>query len=146
MAMDVNVALLSDVYESAQMGLDAAEVILKQARDEEFRRDLAQQMDEYRRIQGQVLEEMRVRGFSDEPENPLASAGLIASVKLATLSPRHRTPQHLAGMIIEGSTMGMVEMARAQREHAQAEPEVAQLSQQLEIAEEDNIHRMKRHL
>ena len=59
---------------------------------------------------------------------------------------KDKTPSHLAGMMIQGNTMGVIDMTKSLRENQAADPPVLALAQDLLSMQKGNIEEMKPYL
>ena len=137
--------LLSYIYQNADMGVDGILKVLETASGEKLRGALQSQLSEYDQIRREAMQLLRERG--SEPESPSAVAKMTAKVTATVNTMRDSSPQSIAEMMIQGSTMGTVEMTRRLHQLSdQSDPELVSLGRQLLQTEEQNIQQMKRFL
>ena len=58
----------------------------------------------------------------------------------------NKTPSHIAAMIIQGSTMGIVDVTKRLKEYKEANKDISDLANQLLVFEQQNIEEMKKFL
>ena len=56
------------------------------------------------------------------------------------------TPSHIAEMLIQGSTMGIVDVTKKLKEYKEADRDISALAKRLLIFEQQNVEEMKKYL
>jgi len=141
--MDNNKKLLRDIYQNAAMGLSTLKRMIKRCEDENFRKAMADQFAEYHEIHVKAQELMSAHGLQPQAKSPvegLAFPALYLNLKV------DKTSSHMAEMIMQGSLMGIIDIARAIRENPAAEDEVRILAKKLLATEERNLRNMQEYL
>ena len=106
---------------------------------------LDSQLREYRTIAARAQALARRQGKQLKGPNPAAKAMSSAMLRAKTTADPSTT--RLAELMIQGSTMGTVQMTRRLHQYAgYVDPEVKSLGQRLLHTEEKNIQDMKRYL
>ena len=59
---------------------------------------------------------------------------------------KDKSPSHLAGMMVQGNTMGVIDMTKALRQNANADAPVLSLGERLLQMQRDNVEEMKTYL
>ncbi len=136
--------LLADIYRNAEMGRDGLYFVLRRTDDTAFRKLVATQLTEYQSIMDEAEDKLHAAGYSPTGNSTMAK-------KMVRMTARHKTaqdnsPSALADMLIQGSTMGVIKIAR-QISHSRAPGEdTLQLAEKLQKTEENNIHQLKQYL
>lgn len=133
--------LLSSILKTAQMGKTGLNSVLRASMRPTLRRALESQLQEYDEIEGQAQAIAAQRGW-DLPElDPGAKvmATLMARARLAGGS----TDSRIAGMLIQGSTRGMVKGLKMQHQFSKKDAQIFSLSQKLLDTETANIRQMQ---
>lgn len=138
------VRLLKEVYHNSKTAVDAIGTLLTKTGAMDFAADLQQQVEEYRAIAEEAAEQLR--GFRELPEESsvFSKLGMWAGVQMSTLV--NKSTDHMAEIMINGSTMGVIEMTK----YLNANPDVSsfaqQLAQRLVAVEQRNIDMMRQYL
>lgn len=140
---DVNFELLEEVIYGAQMGLSACQTLLTKTRDADMLGSLNAQIEQYSAVKSDAENEMRSRGYKTET-CAVGEMGLKLGVHMNTLIDS--SPSHIAEMLIEGSTMGVIDITRAQNRFTGADENVAGIAQRLCDIERGNIEAMEKRL
>lgn len=139
--MDHNAKLLQSIYENAAMGKEALGGLIKRCEDANFRQAMAEQFAEYHETQEEV--EKLLKAVYLEPRRPF----LLALRKHMDINLSiDRTSTHMAEMLMHGSLMGIVDIARERREHTAASEEAQDLARKLLSTEENNLRRLQKFL
>lgn len=112
--------------------------------DQALKDDLEPQLEEYRRmcIASEALlsaQKADVKGV-----NPMAKASAYLKMNANTMA--NKSPSHISEMLIEGSTMGIVDITKKLNEYKGADAGVMALGKALLKQEQNNIERLKKHL
>jgi len=89
---------------------------------------------------GYLIEEY----ITQHPEIARLNASTVNTVRVYTLIDK--TSSHMAEMLIQGSSMGMIDNTKTLNTHKNLSPQVAKLTQRLNQIEENNVQAMKRYL
>lgn len=138
--------LLEEVYKNTKMASEAITSLLSKVEDGNFRQDLTSQLTGY---QGYSLEATRLlldRGRMPEDLKFFEKLPAVAGLQWNTA--RDRSVSKLSELMINGSTMGIIEMRRALRQANEGScgQEAVQLGDRVIRFEEDNIERLKTYL
>ena len=140
---DVNFELLEEVIYGAKMGMSACQTLLTKTRDADILGSLNAQIEQYGAVKTDAENEMRTRGYKADT-CCVGETGMKLGVHMNTLIDS--SPSHIAEMLIEGSTMGVIDITRAQNRFAGADENVAGLAQRLCDIERGNIDAMEKRL
>ncbi|MEA5060323.1 MAG: hypothetical protein EOM66_10740 [Clostridia bacterium] len=139
--MDHNTKLLQSIYENATMGKISLGRLIKRCEDANFRQVMADQFAEYHEIQDEV--EKLFKSTYLEPKQPILTP-LKKHICLNLAIDRSST--HMAEMLMHGSLLGIVDIARERRECNAASEESRELATRLLITEENNLRRLQKFL
>ena len=142
--MDQNLELLNDVYENAEMGRDTIKRLIKITEDDEFRKTMAYQFAEYQSVMDEARRIFISVGQSPRGIKGIAKSSVNASIAINTAIDK--TSTHLAEMIMQGCTMGIIDMIKSIKHNPDASEEVRTLAEKLLATEENNMNIMKEHL
>jgi hypothetical protein len=130
--MDANSELLTYIHKNAEMGKDTISHLMTVTNDIGFKTMLQSQFKEYNMV-------------NNISEKKLTKATSYLSINLNTLV--NKTPSHLSEMIIQGSTMGVIDITKKINEYQlTADKDVMELATDLLSIEQRNIDECKKYL
>ena len=135
---DRSIECLNKIYQGAQMGCESISLLTEKVTDAQLLNDLHEQHDQYAKISCQASQELSQR------KGPLAQANLWSGVQLNTLMDK--SANHIAEIMINGNTMGLIETTRTMKQYSDVQPEIQSLGQALIQTEESGIQKMKNYL
>ena len=136
--------LLNHIYQTAEMGQEGIQSVLKYAEEPRLVSALNSQMSEYEQIQNAAGAMLQARGEPPKGLGPVvkASSEMMSTMKAMT----DRSASNIAEMMIQGSTMGVTKSLRTIRDCDVRDTGVRRLADQLLKTERANIEEMKRFL
>lgn len=142
--MEQGNALLQFVHKNAEMGKGTIPQVLELVEDPKLRGALNSQLGEYEAIAGRAEKLMRQRGVTPNEAGEMREfmSGMMIRAKTLT----DRSPTRIAEMMIQGSTMGTIQMTRRLHNCEAADGEALLLAHKLLRTEENNIEQMKEFL
>lgn len=144
--MDPSGALLSFIHKNAAMGVGAIPQAMSLPQSRAMVPALDRQLREYRAITAQSQAYARAHGRR-ELRGPGTAALAMSAAMLRAQSMLDPSTSRLAERMIQGSTMGAVQMTRRLHQFiGRADPALVELGQRLLRTEEQNIQEMKRFL
>lgn len=135
--------LLNKIYKETKMGEENINVLLKSVGETKLRSDLITQMEGYASLNTKAK-----RQIYENRENPVEEAfftKLMAS-GMTRMNAAATTPQKIAEMMIQGSTMGIVEAKKALSQCKDASRPARKLADEVIAFEQNNIERLKEYL
>ena len=139
--MNETVQLLQDVVRSARTGQDAVEQLMKKTEEGRMREELIREKEDYAVTRRRGEQALADAGGSQEPAGPLEKAGMWAGLEMETLMDR--SDAHIAQIVIQGATMGMIEMTRSLNTYDGADPDARSLASQFVVNQNEAIDRQK---
>ena len=108
--LDKNEELLNEVYKNTKMGGDSIIDLLDKVTDNGLRAEMTDELSVYRRYAKEASEKLGERGLKPK-ELPMtakmgAKMGMVMNTMLDT------TTSHLAEMMINGATMGIIDLEK----------------------------------
>lgn len=137
--MDHNLELVKEVYHDAELCKDVLNTLIKITDDANFRTSLADEYAQYHEIMCSADSVCCEYGYpvkTDKSCKKKIFSGIAISAKI------DKTPSHLAEMVIQGSTMGIIDIKRAIREYQCADEKVKRLASKLLETEINNVYKM----
>lgn len=142
--MNHSAKLTKVMCETARMGAEAVGMLLSKTDDEGMRETMLSQKAMYEKFDREGEKMLKEAGHRVKKQGPLARAGTWMGIQMDTMMDN--TPSHLADMLIQGSTMGVIEITRAKSENPEADDEAVKLADAYLKEENDNIDMLKKYL
>jgi transcriptional regulator with PAS, ATPase and Fis domain len=142
--MTGNVELLDYVYQNSEMGHDTLKQLLSMVEDGAFKQVLESQFREYDKIF--TMSEEKLRLFDKEAKGikVITKISTYIMINLKTLA--NKSPSHIAEMLIQGSTMGIIDITKKIKEYEEADNDTLYLANNLLEFEKRNIEELKKFL
>lgn len=142
--MDQNAKMLQSIYKSAEIGRDILGRLIRLCDDIEFRQVMSELFAEYHRILTECERLMYNSGIVPKAATQLERLPVYSSL---TVNVRiDKTSSHLAEMLMQGSLMSYIDMAKEMRACPEAFEETKNLAWRLMSTEENNLQRLKQYL
>ena len=139
--MNDTVQLLQDVVRNARTGKDAVEQLMNKGEGDSMRRELEKEKASYQQTQQEGERALVDAGGRAEPTGPLARAGMWMGLEMETLADR--SDAHIAEIVIQGATMGVIEMTKALNSYDSADPGARSLASKFVVQQNETIDRQK---
>lgn len=108
--MDKNEQLLREISKNVKMGGDSIVDLLDKADDKHFRGEMTLELEKYREFEKTASSKLSERGLKPAEVTPMAKMG--AKVGMVFNTMLDTTTSHLAEMMINGATMGIVDLEK----------------------------------
>ncbi|MBE6952402.1 MAG: hypothetical protein E7452_02485 [Ruminococcaceae bacterium] len=142
--MDKTIHLLNDICKNTEMGVDGVKLMQKRCKSAALHAALERQLDEYGAIYSQASRQLGELGQT--PKRIPAAAKISSHLSMTAKGLRGMTSSDIAEMMVQGSTMGVIQITRQSRLCRGCDPEATALAAKLAETEERNIDDMKRFL
>lgn len=142
--MNGNVEMLNYIYQNSQMGIETIGQLAEITPDKEFKEHLHSQLEEYRYINNRAKEKLAQNGCEEKDISSLVKISAYLSIGMKTLIDR--STSHIAGMLMQGSVMGVVDVTRNIGKYSEACGGILELADRLLRFEECNINTLKKFL
>ena len=139
--MNETVQLLQDVVRNARTGQDAVEHLMEKVAEDRMRDELIREKEDYAVTRRQSEQALANAGGRAEPVGPLAKAGMWAGLEMETLADR--STAHIAEIVIQGATMGVIEMTKALNSYDGADASARDLASRFVVQQNETIDRQK---
>ena len=139
--MNDTVQLLQDVVRNARTGKDAVEQLMNKAQGDSMRRELEKEKETYQQTQRESERALVDAGGRAEPTGPLARAGMWMGLEMETLADR--SDAHIAEIVIQGATMGVIEMTKSLNTYDDADDRARSLASRFVVQQNETIDRQK---
>ena len=138
------IKLLAETEKAAAFGRDATDSVLKRVDQPELRHELAKIRREYDEVCNLAKNSLTRLGHRSG-KNP-QSIKMMARTAIDAKLNRRRDPSKAAGMIIQGCTMGNVELLKALHENPSAAQYAKEIANRAIVEQERSIEVMKSYL
>ena len=133
--------LLQTIVENGRMGEDACDQLLTRTEDIELRKELMLEKQHYAAAARDAETRLYDLGVKPEPKGPMARMGLWMGMQLNTAVDQ--TSSHIADIVIQGLTMGVIELTKARNSYADADAEAQGIASNLITKQQESIERLK---
>lgn len=117
-AMDKNETLLNEIYKNVTMGKDALVDLMDKASDSEMRAEMTREIERYEEYANRASSLLAERGLKPAEPGMMAKAG--SKIGMAFNTMLDTTTSHIAEMMINGATMGIINIEKQFNENQPA--------------------------
>ena len=142
--MNETIQLLQNVTRNARMGQDAIDQLLLRTESPEMRKELMTEKQQYQEAARNAEQALFAAGGKPEPQGAMARAGLWMGMQINTMMDR--SDAHLAEIVIQGATMGVIEMTKALNTCVDADGNARGVASNFITQQQDTIERLKQFL
>ena len=114
-------ALLSDVYRNVRMAEDSIINLMPKVTEEKLKNMLTVQISVYSAFSSRAAKELAEAGVKPEEENTMTKMGAKMGMVMNTMLDT--TTSHLAEMMINGATMGIIDLEKKLNDGGDGEAE-----------------------
>lgn len=139
--MNGNAELLNFTYQNSQMGVDTINQLLGIIEDENFKRYLESQLNEYKEINTMAKSLLNTNGYDEKGISKLDKIKTYLMINMQTMIDK--TSSHVSEMLIIGSNMGIIDAIKNINKYKDGEEEIVVLMKKLLEFEENNIKQLK---
>ncbi|HBR01589.1 MAG TPA: hypothetical protein DD738_03170 [Ruminiclostridium sp.] len=142
--MNGNVEMLNYICQNAEMGRDTIRQLIGISQDEEYKKSLQSQLQEYTSIYDSADKKLKELNKDAKNINSFSKVSAYAMINLKTLTDK--SPSHISEMLIQGSTMGIIDLTKKLKEYADADQEILSIANKLLKLEQNNVEECKKYL
>ncbi len=136
---------LAEIYRNAQLALQSISDILPAVEDEEIKKELSYQHEEYERFSAKAAIIAKNKQLELKEPNPMKKAMMWGSIKMNTLTDNSRS--HIAEMMVQGTVMGVTALRSTAGELSlNGDEEILSLIDEMIVAEEKFEKKWKEYL
>ncbi len=137
-----NTDLLEEVCRATRMGLEAAKAIEPKIKDQSLLREVQKQERNYQKLEAEAERMLGEKGAHPGAAEPVKKAMLWGAVQWNTMMDS--TTEHIAELMINGTTMGIIDMTKKLNDHPEADAGARRLVQEYLHSEEQHIDALKK--
>ena len=139
-----NLNLLEAVVQNTEMGKNTLEQIVPMTDDARFKAELLRQQNIYRQLNQEAHTAIAACGGTAQGQSTMAKFNTRMGVAMKTMTDK--STRNLAEMLSEGSSQGVMDCVKSQKDYPNAAPGAKRLMQRLQEFEEDNRVRLEQFL
>ena len=139
--MDQTYKLLQSIVENARTGADACGQLLKKTEDAKMCEELMLEKQHYEQCARDAEKAVSDMGEHPHPKGMAARMGMWMGMEFNTMIDK--TSTHIAEMLIEGATMGVVEMTKAKNTFPDAGAHAQGIASDFIVKQQEAIERLK---
>ena len=139
-----NLNMLEAVVQNTEMGKNTLEQIVPMTEDARFKAELLRQQNIYRQLNQEAHTALAACGGTAQGQSAMAKLNTKVGVALKTMTDR--STRNLAEMLSEGSSQGVMDCVKSQKDYPDAAPGSKRLMQKLQDFEEDNRIKLEQFL
>ena len=136
--------ILNSIYRNAQMAYESTSDVIKHCRNIAFEHELTQQQRRYKTVASRARRELARLGEPAKEASPYVKS--MAKMGIAMKTAANQSSSNLAKIMLQGTTMGIIDMQHTvNRSHA-ARPDVRHSAERLLEREQSFCEDLKRYL
>lgn len=139
-----NLSLLEAVVQNTEMGKTTLEQIVPMTDDVQFKAELLRERNIYRELNQEAHTAIEACGGTAQGQSAMAKLNTRMGIGMKTLTDK--STRNLAEMLSEGSSQGVMDCIKSQKDYPDAAPGSKRLMQKVQDFEEDNRIRLERFL
>ena len=139
-----NAETLNMIYQGARMGIESISYLLPKINNQSLKKDLASQMLGYHNLVKNSSQHLHDIHHYPHDINLTARIPLYANLQMKSMVDK--SASHVAEMMIEGSTAGIIGVQKNLNRHKNLTTEVTQMGQDVILFEQANIDKLKTYL
>ena len=139
-----NLSLLDAVVQNTEMGKNTLEQIVPMTDDVQFKAELLRERNIYRELNQEAHTAIEACGGSAQGQSAMAKFNTKMGISMKTLTDK--STRNLAEMLSEGSSQGVMDCVKSQKDYPDAAPGSKRLMQRLQDFEEDNRIKLEQFL
>lgn len=142
--METNIELLNYIYQNAEMGKDSTAHLLEICEDDELKKVLQSQFNEYKRVF--EIAKNKISSANKDPKELSSVSKISTDIMLNLKTMKDKSSSHIAEMMIQGSTMGIIDITKKLHEYNDASKEIIDLGENLLKFQQKKIDEYKKFL
>lgn len=139
--MEGNIEFLNYIYQNAEMGKTTISQLIDIVKDQSFKQCLQSQLSEYNEIFD--MADSKIKQFQEKSKGIGTMTKLKTYIMINMNTIKDKTASHIAEMMIQGSSMGIVDITKKLKEYNNGEQDIIELGKRLLKFEQQNIEEMK---
>ncbi|WP_067840740.1 hypothetical protein [Amphibacillus sediminis] len=141
---DESIDMLNEIYQAATMGVQGSELLINKTEDSRMSDKLHEYSSRYNEVKKEAAELLAEQGEVPRDASEMKKASLWMGVEMNTLLDK--SSSHIAEMLIEGSTKGIIQSIKHKNNHKQVDMHCYALENKLLSLQQEQIDDMKKFL
>lgn len=141
MEKNTNLYVLNEVHKGAKMGMDSISTISEKVSEPNLKDNLSFQYTQYGDILDSVNEIYKKYGDIPKDNNPMNEVMSWTGIQMNTLTDKSNS--HIADMLIQGTTMSIIEGRKLLNQNPNIDEEVRQVLNTFVKMQENNVEKLK---
>lgn len=141
MEKNINISILDKIHKGAKMGMDSISFISEKISDENLKDNLSFQYNQYSDVLNSVNDIYQKYGDIPNNKNVMDQTMAWTGIQMNTITDKSNS--HIADMLIQGSTMGIVEGRKLLNQNPNADNQIKQILNNFVKLQENNIEKLK---
>ena len=141
MEKNTNLYVLNEVHKGAKMGMDSISTVSEKVSEPNFKDNLSFQYTQYGDILDSVNEIYKKYGEIPKDDNPMTEVMAWTGIQINTITDKSNS--HIADMLIQGTTMGIIEGRKLLNQNPNVDQEVKQVLNTFVEMQENNVEKLK---
>ena len=142
--MDKNVEFLNYIYQNAEMGKNTLSQLIDTTEDDNYKELLKSHLITYITIYDNTEKELQEINKKAKGINIFSKSSTSTMINLKTML--NKSPSHISEMLIQGSTMGIIDMTKKLKEYNNVKGYVLSIANELLTFERNSIEEYKKYL
>ena len=141
MEKNTNLYVLNEVHKGAKMGMDSISTVSEKVSEPNFKDNLSFQYTQYGDILDSVNEIYKKYGEIPKDDNPMTEVMAWTGIQMNTITDKSNS--HIADMLIQGTTMGIIEGRKLLNQNPNVDQEVKQVLNTFVEMQENKVEKLK---
>ena len=141
MEKNTNLYVLNEVHKGAKMGMDSISTVSEKVSEPNFKDNLSFQYTQYGDILDSVNEIYKKYGEIPKDDNPMTEVMAWTGIQMNTITDKSNS--HIDDMLIQGTTMGIIEGRKLLNQNPNVDQEVKQVLNTFVEMQENNVEKLK---
>ena len=139
--MDSPGYILNEINKGIKMGMDSISTVSEKVSEPNFKDNLSFQYTQYGDILDSVNEIYKKYGEIPKDDNPMTEVMAWTGIQMNTITDKSNS--HIADMLIQGTTMGIIEGRKLLNQNPNVDQEVKQVLNTFVEMQENNVEKLK---
>lgn len=141
---EYNLKAINDTYKNAHIAMQSIKDILPAVKNTPLKNEIKKQYCGYKDIINEISSFMKEEKIEPKDINIFQKTFMLLAIKSKTLM--NKSKNHIADMLIKGTTMGIIELTAMKNEEKNLNEKVLSFVEKLLTAEESFNERLKNYL
>lgn len=136
-----NINILDEIHKGAKMGMDSISFVSEKVGDENFKDNLSYQYNLYNNVLDEVNDVYQKYGYIPDDNNFMNQTMSWTGIQMNTI--RDKSNSHIADMLIQGTTMGIIEGRKLLNNNPNADKEIVGILNNFVKMQENSVEKLK---